>query len=125
MNAIGSEALFASATLITIFEPKFEPNSMIFSNQGYCPICCQDAIFTAIIQQRGGELDAADRVGQKNWLHVGSAKSGPQGRGDSVGGGILPSAGCAGQRVSASRPARNESKETFGSRCGNPSPLEV
>ena len=63
-------------------------------------------------------------IGRKNWLHVGSAKSGPEGRGDSVGGGILPAAERAGQRISAGRPARNESTESIGSRCTHPSPLE-
>jgi hypothetical protein len=73
MNAIGSEALFASATLITIFEP----NSMIFSNQGYCPIC--KTPFSRPLSNNVAENSMRPiALGRKNWLHVGSAKSGPK-----------------------------------------------
>ena len=77
-----------------------------------------------VIQQRSGEFDASDRVGSQELVACGQREVGTQGRGDFIGGGILPPAGCAGQRVSAGRPAGNESKEIIKSRSADPCPVE-
>ncbi len=63
-------------------------------------------------------------LGRKNWLHVGSAKSGPKVAAIMS---VVESCrriGRAGQRISAGRAAGDESKETIGSRYAHPSPME-
>jgi hypothetical protein len=61
---------------------------------------------------------------QKELAARGQREVRTQGRVDSLGGGILPPDWRAGQRISAGRPAEDESKKIIGSRSAHPSPME-
>jgi hypothetical protein len=77
-----------------------------------------------VVQQCGGELDAARSAGEEELAARGQREVRTQGGGDSLGGGILPPDWRAGQRIPARRPAGDESKEIIGSRSAHPSPME-
>jgi hypothetical protein len=63
--------------------------------------------------------------GEKELAARGQREVGPQGSGDTLGGGILPPNRRTGETISAGRAAGNESKEAIGSGCAHPSPMEV
>ena len=77
------------------------------------------------VQQPGGELHAAGGAGPQELAARGQRAVRTEGRGDSLGGRILPPAGGAREGVSAGRPARNEREKAFRSRSAYPGSLDA
>ena len=70
---------------------------------------------SGVVQQPGGELDAPGSAGPQELAARGQREGRTQGRGDSLGGRILPQAGCAGEGLSAGRAARHGSPQALRS----------